>query len=586
MNFKQKAVTAAVLTALSGPSLATTVADLQNPANVVIFHAGASASTRSVQEGVVLALCDPSLSTPNVFGNNAAIASADMWTVDCSAKSGLTNITAGTRIIYNKRDRDGSGVGVKPLIDGQPVGFMAPVEDAAGNCPNSSNISLVGTVTVNYFNCTGFTTGATGTRQPVGSLAATTDIILAVPQIGTSDIEPSKFTYALNTPAADLNLDGSTATEEPNPNQNNTLTANGVGILVFGVPVNLRMYQDLQRAQFSGDGAGGNPDHPLYNDCNPAGANYALASGNAANPNNVADNANLDKCMPSLTRMEISSIYAAGGAIRNIGDFQRETFYGSGAFTALTGTGTTTNAIQICRRANGSGTQAQSNAIYLGYPCDDVGNWLTPETRAVLTTFVHNNPGSGNVENCLEAYSDGDDDGNTVANSTTGIGFDNNTAIAWAIGVSSLERNANLAKKFRFIKVDGAAPTLLNVHAGDYVQWAQQSIQAVAPTGAVQGVLSAMTTELSNPTALSALQFAHPFGASGFLATPSATNVPPSELNLAAPIATFRRVSGAGATNVCAMPSAFKKTGAQTITVAPQNCSSDNGSADQNCYTP
>jgi hypothetical protein len=587
MKFSKKLLAAAVSSVVASPAFAAvSVADLQNAANVVIWHGGASASTASVQEAVVNAVCDTT-ATVSVFGNNAAIASADFWTVDCTAKSGISGVTAGQRVLYNKRDRDGSSVGVTPLITGTSVGFLAPLTDDGNgangveNCPAAPTANpTVGTTVVDYYNCTGFTRTTTSIRNTLAALTQDSDSVLIVPTIGTSDIEPDKFLAPLNQPAAvDLDNNGSSAGETTGT-QNNTLTANGAGFLVFGVVANLPMWQDLQRAQFPSG-------HPLYNDCNPAGSNYALVSGTPSNPNNKLDNANLAKCMPELKSTEIRSIFSSTGSIRNSTDFQIENGYQSGTFVALESTGTTggVDTIQICRRVNGSGTQAQFNANLLGYPCDAAGQTLQPAARSALNTFVHNNSGSGDVENCLETYATGTDQ-TTVANSTTGIGYDGNTLVRWAIGIQSVERNASLGKRYRFLKIDGGQPTLADVHAGDYLDYAQQHIQAVNPTGALAGVFAAMTAALSTPASLGTLGQDHAFGRSGWLAVPTSTNPPTSEVSSTLPISPFLKVSSTGTSNTCALPSAFNRTGAETITVAPQGCSVDNNSADQNCYNP
>jgi len=537
---------------------------------VTIWHGGASASTSSMQTAVIGAFCD--IAQPiDVLEDARVLGKPEFWAVACMGKGTLSASLAGKKILWNKRDEGGSGVGVGPLATNPPtaVGFMKPSTGVGNNCPTGA-AAVRGGVAVTLWNCTNFAVPVDAYNEA----DASTDGVLRVPEIGTSDIEPDKFAsiFPQNVPVADLNLDGN-QNNDPLPAYKTAGVLSDVGLaqLIFGVPVNVVMYQDLQRAQFP---AG----HPLNADCHPAGANYGSIA-------NSANNANSEKCMPSLTGQEIRSIQMAGGAIRSTLDFQAENPFGSAAFSQLTGTGTTDNTIQICRRVNGSGTQAQFNAIMLGYPCDPTGDGtidtLVPETEGAFTTFVVNNSGSGDVEKCLNDYN----------NATNVTGKNAALRKRWAIGVQSLEKNAPsggaYSNAYRFIKVDGFAPTLANAHAGDYYDVARQSIQTRIGTATVNvDARDALVPFVDNKVNLDALNKTHAFGRSGWLGSPRSTQVPDSALNVSQPVAWFQRVSGAKS-NTCALPSAFKKTGGTgvDITVGPQNCS-NNGDADNNCYTP
>ncbi len=548
---------------------------------VTIWHGGASASTGSMQIAVIGSLCD--LAQPvDVLEDARVLGKPEFWSVACLVKAGVTGITVGSKLLWNKRDEGGSGVGVGPLATSTPVGFMKPSTGLGNNCPSISSTRNYDTtgdgvtdVVANVWNCTNFAIPV----DPYNEASASTDGVLRVPEIGTSDIEPDKFQsiFPQNVPVADLNLDGN-QNNDPLPAYKTPGVLSDVGLaqLIFGVPVNVRMYQDLQRAQFPAP-------HPLNADCHPAGGTYGdiLVS---------TSNANSEKCMPSLTGQEIRSIMMAGGAIRSTTDFQAETAFGNAVFAQLTGTGTTDNTIQICRRVPGSGTQAQHNAILLGYPCDPTGDGtidtLVPESEGFATPFVVNNSGSGDVEKCLNDFNNG-------ANIT---GKNAALRIRWAIGVQSLEKNAPsggaFANAYRFIKIDGFAPTLANAHAGDYYDVARQSVQTRIGTDPVNVFArDALAPNVDNKAFLNALNKTHAFGRSGWLASPRATQKPDSALtaaNILQPVAWYQRVSGTKA-NTCALPSMFNAKGGGVVnnsgTVGPQNCS-NNGGADNNCYTP
>jgi hypothetical protein len=541
--------------------------------SVVIWHAGASASTSSMENAVVSTFCD-SAQPVDVLEDARTLGKPAFWTVACIGKSTLPATMAGKKILWSKRDEGGSGVGVGPLALGSTVAFMKPSTGAGTNCPSQNGgTRTVGGITANIWNCTGFTYSLNPpVAASINEADPNADAVLRVPEIGGSDIEPDKFAsiFSINVPKTDIDLNG---TIDTLPTYDTTgLTKDSVAELTFGVPMNVRMYQDMQAAQFPSG-------HPLYNDCNPAGATY----GNIANS---VDNANSEKCMPSLSVQEITSIFMKGGAIRSASDFQAEFPFGSATFAPLSATvnGATDNTVQICRRVNGSGTQAQFNVTYMGYPCDatyDVSiDTLVPEGAGPLTSFVTENEGSGDVEKCLNDFNDG----------TNTTGQNSVLRKRWAIGLQSLEKNAPsggaYSNKYRFIKVNGFAPSLANVHAGDYLNFAAQSLQY--KTGAPQVTVDAWTSlraQLQNPANLPSLNKVQAFGTAGWLAIPTTTNTPDAILNTSRPVNWYRRVSANGVNNTCALPSMFKKTGGSAATVGPQNCAS-NGGADNNCYTP
>ena len=562
----------AVYATASSAWVPTWPSDIAAP-NVVIWHAGASASTDTVQGSVVEGLCDPTVtrtvtdpadsSTKTVPDIDVLNASKNFWAIACTGKSTLPASLAGKKILYNKRDQDGSGVGVGPVALGNfKIGFMKPSTGPGTNCPSITALTTVGGVAnVPTWSC-GFSVPATFTAEP--DTDPTTTGTLQVPNIGTSDIEPSKFTFSLNVPAADFNLDGVSPDSLPSYDPS-TLHNEAYTELVFGIIGNIPMYQDMQRVQFP-------VGSPNYADCNPAGANYGSIL-------NAGDKANSEECMPSLTGQQVRSLTMAG-RINKVSRLQAATTYGGTTYATIVATGVTDQNIEFCRRVPGSGTQAQYQAIFLGYPCDADGadgnlNTLTPATYNFLKDpYVYQGSGAGNVEDCMNDFSNG-------ANKTG-----SNAALAkrWAIGIQSLEKNSDLGNAYRYFKIDGYAPTLANVHAGDYYDFVESSIQY--NTSAPQAVVDTFNTivaQFEQPAKLAVLNGSHvyPWGASGFLAPPSTTNVPADKLDLTQPIGTYQRVDFNGAPNTCALPSAYTKA-TNHLTIAPQNCSDSNGGL--GCY--
>ena len=423
MNFTKSplgcAVGAALLLASGAASAYVPSSNVD--ADVVLYWGGATASTLSAQELAVNSLCDAVAAgapAPHlVYVNNVASndAPGNDWAVACHTaaapnvpRSGLPN---GLRILIVKRDRDGSGVGVGPVQSNTPISFLT----IAGNCTTTP----VGTARPQFLDPNGSAVSLVGCPNTIP--AATLYTTQRVTEMGTSDIEPSKF-IGINTP----NVDGT-------PTPFNAAVAfqssASTGALLFNTPVTLALRSVLQRNQFSAASV-----------CHPDNAGYAA-------------NAETEACMPSLTRSEVNSLLTGRIVTWNA-------LLDSTGTALSTGAGTLAGNVQICRRVNGSGTQATINAVIGSYPCDvnradnsiDVILPRTPNGTTVI-----GNSGSSDVDNCLHNF--------------------NATANPYAIGILSLERNTGNARNWRYIKLDGVAPTLRNVHAGDYSLWAQQSCQ-------------------------------------------------------------------------------------------------------------
>ena len=629
MNFRKAVLT----TAVAASAIATTQqAAAWTPtwplpaAAKQIWHGGATASTFSVQSAVCNAVCDPAFAV-DVFEDDRTSGKPDFWFIACRGKAG-TGSLAGQDILWSKRDEGGSGVGVGPVKLGGafPIGFMLPSTGAGTNFDPALEIGAkapvvkaCGTIAnATFRKSTGFAVPAIPAATTSGATLATADAVLVGAQIGTSDIEPEKFTpsFPLNVPVSDFNLDGvrgGAGDILPTTFDATGMTIAGLGQLTFNTPVNLRMYLDLQAAQFP-------TGHPLNSNCHPTGAGYGNitaavydgsgmpTSGGILDPRN---NANSEKCMPNLQASEIRSIMMNNGAIRSSLDVQAETVYGGGAYVGLdtvTTRGSTDNNIQICRRVNGSGTQAQANAMITGYPCDPTFDKsidsLQPQSRTGLATFVTENESSGDVEKCLNDFNGG---GNTTGDNAA-------ARKRWAIGVQSLEKNpagaTSYTNAYRFIKMDGFAPSLVNVHAGDYFDVGRQTLQYTTAGAATTTIdaWTALVPKLSDPVALAGLNKVHAFcttqGAvlgttkcAGWLAGPKTDDVatayseaPTSELDFTAPVSWFQRVSASNVPNTCALPSAFKKSGGTgvDVTVGPATGQGDdaNFDGDQNFYTP
>lgn len=523
----KQALVAAVLAAGSTSAMAYLPAS-NNDGDVTLHWGGATASTLSAMDLAVQAVCATDTHIMYVPANSGVDPKrpGNDWGVACRTSAAKTGLADGTRVLVVKRDRGGSGVGVGPVqtksSDASEGGsgqilFLDVSTGTGANCPTA------GTPGVN---------GAPAVSNPEGGLVplqecAATYNVAKYTEMGTSDIEPDKF-FGINTPVV-----GGTGLPFRSESDRAFADKSTLGILAFNTPVTLALRNKLQEAQF-----------PLSSVCNPGNTSYAALTDD---PNDRADatNGESEACMPSLTRSEIASLMT--GTIAN----WNQLLNSSG--TAID---PTSRPVQICRRVAGSGTQATINALMMGWPCDPGATIDIVNPRTHNGTTVIENSGSSDVDNCLHNF--------------------NGSANPYAIGVLSAEgRNINNTRGWRFIKVDGVAPTLRNIHAGDTYFWAQQSCQrrnnalpynvdAGRPLDTIANKTElflemcdeAAPRGLNNPTALAGLDAdaIYTWGRTGWLATPSAAHVADNVLNLARPVGMFTRDAFNRPVNICQVP--------------------------------
>lgn len=518
MNLKSYTVRGAVASALLLAAGASFAWDARNEAaDHTIYWSGATASSLSAQELAVGAVCDSDPANTDDTTLFYVPGNGNDWALACRGVAGGKTGLVG-KILIKKRDRDGSGVGVGPLQSALPISFVTVTNATCTTVGGGPPIAAPEGGLVASFGCT----------------ATYTDSHIA--EIGTSDIEPDKF-FDINTPVIDGGV--------PFPYVPGVAfgAQASLAALVFNTPVTINVRNALQAAQF-----------PAGSHCNPTNVDYNAVS-TVVVPGRAAPTwSETEECMPSLTRSEINSLLT--GRI-----VQWSQLLGSGgASIGLTG------AVQVCRRVNGSGTQATINALVGSFPCDAnrADNSLDiVKPRDPNGTTVIGNSGSGDVDNCLH---------NFAATSNPN-----------AIGVLSVEgRNTGNNRNWRYIKVDGVAPNLRNVHAGDYWLWAQQSCQYRAGLGA-SGVAvynaicgAASPNGLNTPTALNRLNLPanaanaancssganltqcasiYSFGQSGWLATPTASLVYDNVLApQTRPVNAYTREFATGRVNICQTP--------------------------------
>jgi hypothetical protein len=446
--------------------------------NQEIWISGSSAATPFVEKAV-LADCVGGLAYK--YAN-----STTDFTWVCNS-----SIVAGTINIVHKRDGGGSVTAVQSVL-----GVTLPTY------ATTTSLDTATACAAPAVNAPGACTGAT-----IVPATHAGDINLA-------DVDSAQFESTANGGQAGAGA----------------LANKSVATQIYGVVVNTRLRNAMQVASIE---AGSIP------------ATCATITKDATGAITAATGfSESEACMPSLTTPQISAIFGAN----RVTDWWNLYFGGTdnvaqslGGVQAAADLPTNTD-IHYCSRTAGSGTLATfnvkfENQCFSGNEAivTTAAQTIKPETDALSGNqkVVHSMSGSGDLENCLIGLNNGAAQGTFTPfpAQTNGAGF------RWAIGIMGTDRNAagtltgTPAKAYRFIKIDGAAPSAANVVNGKYKFWSE--LAAVGPTS-TNALAIDILANLGTASQINALNVTHNFGLSGFLGTATnATNLPTYDLAIA-----------------------------------------------------
>ena len=384
-------------------------------------------------------------------------------------------------LIMHKRDGGGSINGVKASQGTQQTFLDVPGLATATACAAPVN---------GVSNCT--------------APAAFATVLGARSELNLADVDPTQFNFALNG----------------GPLTGVLPTYDAFATQIFGVAVNTRLRDALQTAQSTDpDGVG-----PL---------NAPLAAGCVG--------VDSEACMPNLTTEHISTIFAGPAATAVVGGLNS---IQSGHFTdwAKLRTGTTTSLqnlfsanvlanqpgnrdIHICTRTAGSGTLATFHIKYHNAPCNGgidesivtpTGQTISQESGANGgVKIVHAMSGSADTENCLVGLNNGAAQGTFSPYPITVPAVDAKP-FRWAIGIMGVERNASGTLPYRFIKIDGFAPTARNVVEGKYKFWAEAGVMPPAGQTATTDPLALeILKNMTDPSLIANLNVLHLWSTNG-----------------------------------------------------------------------
>jgi len=416
----------------------------------------------------------------------------------------LVGLAGGkSNLMIYKRSKGGSAYGVSPII-AEAKGGSAAIEFLNVDpsiCSVPSPAPAAGVLSTSTCAYSESTVGQYQTK---------------VPDFGISDVDPEQFRGA-NTPSG---FSGVSASDV------NFLNVESAGGQVFGIGATLKFRNALQEAQFGvGDACVGSET---------------------------------EACMPNLTRDQIASIMT--GKIDSWQDLKIGTSnVFANASAAYKPSGFTGHRVHICTRTDGSGTKAQMGINFLNYPCASAatapkaGNTSVPEV--VAETKVHAMSSSGTVSECMGELDSG--------SNTIGSAFNNTYGIRWAIGIQGMEKNASRSEDWRFVKIDGIAPTLENVAKGKYHDWAELTFQynkTHAFDAGEKAIVDEFIKAASNPAVIVTLNATnnHSFGQSGYLASPK--NYTPDTNGVFAasyPVNPYSHATSSQSVNNCRVPAVY-----------------------------
>jgi hypothetical protein len=462
--------------------------------DIEIWMSGATAQDRNV--GLLFQeLCKPNtldVYYDGVTGTTVGAAhSAYFCNLDTNKVTGLSQ--SEPKVLFHKTSssREGSVTVGGSGVGVNPVLLKQPVD----------------AMVISNGNCLPPASGETFYRCRINQPG---DTIRQVPDAGVSDVNPELF-VGPNTPANTAPVDAAQVAR--------LFEVVSGGALVFNTPVTLDLRNALQKAQiYTGN---------LPADC---------------------EGKETEDCMPSLSKTQLAALFSG-----SIGKWEAiKVVNKDGASRPLTDFGPPGDPkVHICRRVDGSGTQASLNAKILNAPCTAGAKNPAATSNDVAGPIVRLNPGSGDVDRCL-------DDHNKGAN--TG-GLNPTNIKAWAIGVQSTERNVTNRLDYRYIKHDGQAPTIVNAAAGRYpfaVEVTYQWLKTGGPTGDKAKIISKIATDAGKPSivANNNKAFVYPWGQGGYLAV-SASGHPVSEngvLDINAPVTPYTHAPDGLLLDNCRIP--------------------------------
>ena len=531
----------------------STSTGVQNVANVPLpnnLYVAGSSAARGFLERTFEAYAKPG-SVIYKYQNTGASANIFTYVFTAGDTAVANGLVKDQTYVIHYRTRDGSITA--PLISSFPTPDKAvgvtfnSLADFAANAANytcGSAAAVTATAPLMVI-CKGTTPENLVVAPANATGAAGRPSVLAL-----SDVDAAQFVSSLNGANVANGLAKKALTMGSSP----------IAAQIFGIGVNLKLRNAMQNAQ--------------------------IASGTLP-----ASCAGLDteECMPGLTTAQITSIFASG----RFNDWTNLSYGTGNLVSANPGKTPKNTAVHICSRTAGSGTLATFQTVFENAPCSvneaiqaAVSTTVIPLQSSVLgveaanatSKVYHAIESSGDVENCMASL-DGYDVAKKAA-STTGIVGNGNFGAGttqplvlspatsgedfrWAVGLFPATNNTTNSWPYRFVKIDGYAPSLINTANGKYKFWSELSYITPTPTTKLSLTAQAFVNGMSRPDIIAkgnpktASWSTTAASASGYMATAAKAITGATAFNPALPVMPFTHSNGAnsvGSVNHCRAP--------------------------------
>ena len=440
------------------------------PAEIVIYTSGASVQDKAYEQAIKSTLAAPN--SVDYFADAVDPSSTTVggrWTAYYfKGNDSLGTNLAGKKIILEKRAQGSSGYGVIPLLANLPIEHLnisgTKVTDWVANGTTAGNWKAVISTKIDattYLTKRVSDAGFSGNDPNILLKPGTLNYPTPVNQISTGAPEPNWPTKLTTVPTTGANA----------------FTVLPTGGNIYGVAVTLDLYKVLQEAQ--------------------------KRTGTLSSAVTVGNYTESD--MPSLNRNVIASIMAgkigawdqieivdktASNTTKSLVTIGKE-LLDANKITSLpykeAMTGNKLTPVAFATRNNGAAAAVVAYAKFLNYPTTP--NAVAPATavdnkdtvEAASLPIIKAPLSLGDAATLLKDWQNGANTikmNNVSDTSNTAGGF----AKRWGMNINSVDKNATVkpdgtgGDPWRYIRIDGYAPTLENVATGVYPYWTEGTL--------------------------------------------------------------------------------------------------------------
>ncbi len=476
--------------------------------NITVYTSGGAAQDKAYGQVVSTTLAAPgSLDTfgdvDPATGSVGSRWTAYYFTGNANLGAGL----AGKKILLEKRSYGAAGYGVVPLLSNLPIEHLkvAGLPQSAWDANGTQQWKK----TIDASNATKY---LLKTKSDGGFLGVDPSILLK-PGTENYPLPVNELTTGLPEAGWPLGIKQITTTGD------NAFTIVPTGGLVYGVAVTLDLYKVLQVAQIKAGSLSSSTVVGSYDEASLPNLNRnVLASLLAGKIGTWEQFKIIDKTDSNTVKTLLdSSILTAAGV--------------TAPYKEAT-TGSNLTPVAVGRRNNGAAIGAVAYAKFLNYPA--TSNAVAPASKTANSAvdedaslpIVKAAGGASETGNLLKDWQNG----------TNATGFNNvpdGSAYAkrWGIAINSADRNSSVTATgsggdpWRYIRIDGYAPTLENVAAGVYPHWAEgvvlyRTYKSGDPLWSLKiKLLKTFADDLGSPSVANAVNTTQAWGKTGIFAT-------------------------------------------------------------------